>query len=149
MLTLDRQMNKFERGLWSLWTLSLLSQSAFLWATQTMRPWSPMIWATGAIVLVVTVLVASITAVILVAWPRWREVVVNLLFAGALPACGLTLFYWKEFTWTVSWASFEALGAVLMFAWLVYDAVWLKKPEPDTVHFSDVVADAKRNAGES
>lgn len=148
MLTLDRQMNKFERGLWSLWTLSLFAQSLFLWATQTMRPGSSLIWATGAVVLVVTVIVAAVTAVTIVVWPRWREVIVNLLFAGALPACGLTLLYWKDFTWTVSWASFEALGAGLMFAWLVYDARHLK-PELDTVCFGDVVADAKRNAGES
>lgn len=148
MPSLDRQMNNLERSLWSLWLLSLLSQSLFLWTTQTMHSGSSIIWAAGAIVLVVTVLVVSVTMVTIIVWPRWREVLMSLLFAGVLPGCGLALLHWKDATWIVSWAAFEALGAGLMFAWLVFDAFWLK-PWPDTVRFSDVVADAKRNAGES
>ncbi len=112
MPSLDRQMDTFERSKWYLWTLSLLVQSLFLIATQTMRSGSSVIWGTGTVALVLT-LVAVLVA-IFEHWPTWRETWVNLLFVSVAPASSLTMLAWNDVSWTVSWAAFEALGAALM-----------------------------------
>ena len=137
-------MDTFERSKWYLWTLSLLVQSLFLIATQTMRSGSSVIWGTGTVALVLT-LVAVLVA-IFEHWPTWRETWVNLLFVSVAPASSVTMLAWNDVSWTVSWAAFEALGAALMATWAIFDILVLK-PGPTTESFDDVVNDARHNAG--
>ena len=139
MPSLDRQMDTFERSKWYLWTLSLLVQSLFLIATQTLASGSSIIWATG-----VSALVAVLIAVLIAVyeyWPTWRETWVNLLFVSATPASSLLMLAFNDVSWTVSWAAFEALGAALMATWAIFDILVLK-PGPTTESFDDVMNDA-------
>lgn len=141
MPPLDRQMDSFERGKWCLWTLSLLTQSLFLIATQIFDAGSSIIWATGAAALV-CVLALIILALFEQCSSTARQLG-NSVLVGVVPAIGLTLLYWDDVTSTVPWAAFEALCAALMASWAIFDMLWLK-PSSITVRFDDVVADAMR-----
>jgi len=139
MPSLDRQMDTFEKSKWYLWTLSLMVQSLFLIASQTLASGSSIIWATG-----VSALVAVLIAVLIAVfehWPTWRETWVNLLFVSIIPASTLLLLAINDVTWIVSWAAFLALCAALMAMWAIFDILVLK-PGPTTESFDDVVNDA-------
>ena len=144
MPPLDRQMDAYERGKGCLWVLSLLTQSLFLVATQSLDASSPIIWATGVPAL------AFVLALIVLACYEQLDSVSrqfwNTVLVGAVPAIGLTLLCWNDVTWTVPWAAFEALCAGLMASWAIFDVAVLK-PASITVRFDDVVADAPRAAG--
>ncbi len=144
MPPLDRQMDAYERGKWCLWTLSLLTQSIFLIATQSFDADSSIIWATGASALVPTLVLVGLAC-----FEQFESAATqfwNMVLVGAVPAIGLTLLYWNDVTWTVPWAAFEALCAGLMASWAIFDVAVLK-PASITVRFDDVVADAHRAIG--
>lgn len=142
-MPIERQMDRYERSKWYLWIMSMLAQSLFLWATQTTRSGSSVIWATGTIATVlvlIAVLIAKCEH-----WPLTREMLVNMFFVSVVPLSTLVMLASNDVAWTVSWAALEGLGAALMASWAVFDIVALKQAST-TVSFEDVVEDAKRNA---
>lgn len=137
-------MSAFERARMCLWTLCLLTQSLFLWATQTTSPGSSLIWATATATLVIALVAILVT--VFGSCTSIGGALVHALFVGALPGVTLAALFWNDVIVIVTLAAFEGLCAGLVAAWIVFDMVALK-PEPASVRFDDVVADAKRNAG--